>query len=49
MKLLGSRRLFHCLACNQLLFIPPDEAGDGPFRESSIEPPASPDGEEGPR
>lgn len=37
MKLVPTRRLYRCLACNQLLFIRPDHAIGSPFRDTVIE------------
>jgi hypothetical protein len=34
MRLISSRRLYHCLACEATLFIPKQPAGDGPFDDT---------------
>lgn len=35
MRLVSSRRLYHCLACEAMLFIPPAHADGGPFEDSA--------------
>lgn len=34
MRLVSSRRLYHCLACEATLFIPRTDAGGRPFEET---------------
>ena len=37
MRLVKSRRLYHCLACEAKLFIYPKEAGSRPFEDTVLE------------
>jgi hypothetical protein len=39
MKLLGGRRLYRCLACNETLFIRGDDALGSPFQDTVVEQP----------